>query len=295
VKVFTFITATIPIAFLYYLIFAQFYPTGKERKLMREIDKMKENYEILSMNLLPQIQDVLADIQVRDSNLYRTIFESEPPRTVLQAGFGSVNRFETLEGYFNSGLMLKTSQRSESLLKRLQIETKMLVDMEEKAREKADQLKTRPAIQPIENKDLSHTAAGFGMRMHPFYRAKTFHEGMDFTAPIGTPVRATGDGEVSDIYKTGPQGLKIVIDHGYGYKTIYAHLEKFSVKKGQKITRGESIGTVGNSGMSTAPHLHYEVHKNGKPVNPINYYLNDLSPAAFARIRDLSNLGRTFD
>ena len=168
--------------------------------------------------------------------------------------------------------------------------------MEEKVNEKNEQLKSLPSIQPIENNDLTHAAAGYGWRMHPIYRIKKFHEGMDFTAPMGTPVRATANGVVVETQRTGsPQGVKVVVDHGYGFKTVYAHLDKYTVKTGQKVSRGDIIGNVGSSGMSTAPHLHYEVHKNGKPVNPINYFFNELSPVAFARIRDLSNLGRTFD
>ena len=295
-KVFTYFTASVAITIIYYLVFSQFFPTGKERRLKYEIEKMTENYASLTTDF-QKIEDVLTDIQIRDSNLYRTIFESEPvQQTISRSGFGNINRYESVEGYFNSELMNETSVRSEKLLKHLQIQSKMLDGMLEKAREKSDQLKTRPAIQPIENKDLTFAAAGFGMRMHPFFfRTKKFHEGMDFTAPTGTPVRATGDGEVEETHSTGAQGIRVVINHGFGYKTVYAHLEKFVVKKGQKVTRGDIIGTVGTSGMSTAPHLHYEVHKNGKPVNPINYFFNELSPAAYARIRDLSNLGRTFD
>ena len=297
IKAFSFFTATLAITVVYYLIYSQFFHTPKERILSREISQMTENYTNLT-NTLQQIEDVLADIQQRDSNIYRTIFESEPvPQTVLWAGFGGVNRYEVLENYSNSELMIENTRRSEILLKQLQIQSKMMDEMLEKAHEKSDQLKTRPAIQPIQNKDLSHTAAGFGYRMHPIYRTKRFHEGIDFTAPVGTSVRATGDGEVVETQSIGVQGVKVVIDHGYGYKTVYAFLDKLIVKKGQKVIRGETIGNVGGTGtgMSTAPHLHYEVHKNGKPVNPINYFFNELSPASYARIRDLSNLGRTFD
>ena len=295
VKVFTFFTATVAITIVYYFIFSQFFSTPKERILLREINVMTENYETLTKDLA-QIEDVLDNIQQRDSNIYRLIFESEPiPQTILRAGFGGINRYESVEGYLNSELMIETSLRSEILLKQLQMQSKMMNGMLEKAKEKGDQLKTRPAIQPIENSDLTNTAAGFGYRIHPIHRTKKFHDGMDFAAPMGTPVRATGDGTVVETHKNGPQGFRVIIDHGYGYKTVYAHLEAFSVKKGQKVTRGETIGKVGSTGMSTAPHLHYEVHKNGKPVDPINYYFNDLSPANYARIRDLSNLGRTFD
>ena len=297
IKAFTFFTATLAITIIYYLIYSQFFQTPRERILMREIDQMTGNYATLTKNL-QQIEDVLTDIQQRDSNLYRTIFESEPiPQTILRAGFGGINRYEILEGYYNTELMVETTNRSEILLKQLQIQSKMMDEMLEKVHEKAEQLKTRPAIQPVENKDLIHAAAGYGWKMHPIYRTQRFHDGMDFTAPVGTPVRATGDGEVVETQSIGPQGVKVVIDHGYGYKTVYAFLDKLIVKKGKKVIRGETIGNVGNTGtgMSTAPHLHYEVHKNNKPVNPINYFFNDLSPAAYARIRDLSNLGRTFD
>jgi len=295
VKAFTFFTATVAVTILYYLIFSQFFSTPKERILLREINMMTENYETLTKDL-EQIEDVLADIQLRDSNIYRLIFESEPVhQTVLRAGFGGVNRYESVEGYFNSELMIETARQSEILLKQLRMQSKMMNEMLEKAQEKRDRLMTLPAIQPIENRDLTYTAAGFGYKMHPILRTKKFHEGMDFAAPLGTPVRATGDGTVVETQKDGPQGIRVIIEHGFGYKTIYAHLESFSVKRGQKVSRGETIGKVGSTGMSIAPHLHYEVHKNGKPVDPINYYFNELSPADYARIRNLSNLGRTLD
>ena len=295
VKIFTFFTATLAITVVYYLIYSQFFHTPKERILTREINQMTENYSSLTEKL-QLIEDVLADIQQRDSNIYRTIFESEPvPSTILRAGFGGVNRYEALRGYSNSELIIETTRRSDILLKQLRVQSRTMNELLERVNEKSEQLKFFPSIQPIENNNLTHTAAGFGWRMHPIYRTKRFHDGIDFTASVGTPVRATGDGVVAETQSTGAQGVKVVIDHGYGYKTVYAHLEKFTVKTGQKVTRGETIGHVGTSGMSTAPHLHYEVHKNGKSVNPINYFFNELSPAAFARIRDLSNLGRTFD
>lgn len=295
IKVFTFFTATVAITVVYYLIYSQFFSTPKERILSREINQVTENYSTLTGNR-ERIKDVLADIQQRDSNLYRTIFESEPvPQNVLRAGFGGINRYDAWEGFSNSELIIETTRRSETLMNQLQIQSKMMNELLEKTTEKSEQLQTRPAIQPIENKDLTFTAAGFGLKIHPFYRTKTFHEGIDFAVPVGTPVRATGNGEVEETQNTGPQGVKVMIDHGYGYKTVYAHLDKFTVKPKQKVKRGEIIGMVGNSGLSAAPHLHYEVHKNGKPVNPINYFINELSPVAFARIKDLSNLGRTFD
>jgi len=296
VKVFTFFTATLAITVVYYLIYSQFFNTPKERILSREVDHMSENYTDLK-DKFQLIEDVLADIQQRDSNIYRTIFESEPvAQTVQRAGFGGFHRYEALDDFSNSELINETTRRSKELLSQFRMQTKMMSELREKVNEKSEQLRYLPAIQPIENDNLTHTAAGFGWRIHPiFYRTKRFHDGMDFTAPVGTPVRATGNGVVAETKRTGAQGLKVIIDHGYGFKTLYAHLDEYTVRTGQKVQRGEIIGSVGTTGMSTAPHLHYEVHKNGKPVNPIHYFFNDLTPAAFARIGDLSNLGRTFD
>ena len=295
VRVFSFFTATLAVTILYYIIYSQFFSTPKERVLSREIEQMTDNYASLSKSL-QQIEDVLADIQQRDSNLYRTIFESEPvPLTVLQAGYGGVNRFEALEGYSNSELMIDNTSRIEILSKRLQVQSKLMEEIHGRVNEKSEQLKKCPSIQPIENKDLTRTAAGFGLKMHPIYRTKIFHEGIDFAAPVGTFVYATAPGEVVETKNNPAYGGKVVINHGYGYKTIYAHLDKYSVRNGQKVTRGETIGIIGNTTMSTAPHLHYEVHKNDKPVDPVNYFFGELSPTALARVRDLSNLGRTFD
>ena len=295
VRFFTFFTATVAITLVYYLIYSKFFNTPKERILWREINQMTDNYATLNKNL-QQIKDVLTDIQQRDSNIYRIIFESEPvPQTVLRAGFGGTNSYETLEGYSSSELMIENTRRSDILLKQLQIQSKMMDEMLERVQEKSELLRTIPSIQPIENKDLANTAAGFGMRMHPIYRVKMLHEGMDFAAPVGTPVRATAPGVVIETRANSAQGSKVVIDHGNGYRTAYTHLDSYTVKQGQKIKRGDTIGTVGNPSISIAPHLHYVVYKNGKQVDPINYFFSELSPAAYARIRDLSNLGRTFD
>jgi murein DD-endopeptidase MepM/ murein hydrolase activator NlpD len=295
VRIFTLFTATLAIAVVYYFIYSGFFETPKERILSREINQMTANYQTLTENL-QRIEDVLADIQQRDENLYRTIFEAEPvPNTIRRAGIGGVNRYEMLENYSNSEIMIETSKRADALLRQLKVQSKLFDDLLAKAKEKEEQMKTRPAIQPVENKDLKRTAASYGWRMHPIYRTKRFHEGMDFMAPAGTPVIATGDGEVVALATLGAQGLKITVDHGYGYQTVYAHMEGFSVKKGAKVARGQVIGRVGNSGMSIAPHLHYEVHKDGKPVNPIDYYYNELSPVGYAQIKELANIGKTFD
>ena len=295
VKVFTFVTATLAVTVVYYLAYSQLFNTPKERVLLREIEQMTVTYASLTQNL-QKINYVLADIQLRDSNIYRTIFESEPvTQTVLRAGFGGVSRHEALEGYSKDDLMIEKNQRINMLSNQLLLQSKLMDETMEIVQERSEQMRFIPAIQPIENDDLARTAAGFGMRMHPFYRTQRLHEGIDFAAPVGTPVRATADGVVVEAGAGSAQGHRIIIDHGYGYKTVYAHLDRFHVRTGQRVRRGEKIGEVGNTGLSIAPHLHYEVHKNGTPVDPINYFFGELSPADFARIRNLSNLGRTFD
>jgi len=290
-KAFTFFTATVAVAILYYLIFSNFFSTPKERLLAYEINKMEENLAYLSNNL-QQIGDVLADIQQRDSNIHRSIFESELiPLTVLRTGF----RREALEGFSNTEILQENSRRIGDLLNQQQYQTLRMNELKFAVQEKSNQLLYIPSIQPIENDGLAYTAAGFGMRIHPIYRSQRFHYGIDFTAPVGTPIRATADGEIIKASVSGAQGLVVIIDHKNGYKTVYAHLDGVNVRTGQRVKRGDKIGTVGNSGMSTAPHLHYEIRRNDKPVDPVNYFFGELSPAAFTRIRDLSNLGRTFD
>jgi murein DD-endopeptidase MepM/ murein hydrolase activator NlpD len=165
------------------------------------------------------------------------------------------------------------------------------------AKNKETMLACIPAIMPISNKDLKRTASGWGWRIHPIYKIRKFHYGMDFTAPTGTDIYSTGDGVV-ELVESSMRGYgnHIVINHGYGYKTIYAHLNGFNVKQGQQVKRGDIIGFVGNSGMSTAPHLHYEVMRNGEKVNPVNYYFNDLSAEEYERMIEISiKSGQTFD
>ncbi len=296
IRVFTFFTATLPLAILYYFVYSYFFETPRERILARELEQVTFNYRMLSQKL-DQMEVVLEDMQQRDDNIYRTVFEAEPiPQSMRQAGFGGVNRYEALEGYSNSDIMINISKRLDKIRNQIVIQSKSYEELIEKAKSKEEMLLSRPAIMPISNEDLKRTASGFGMRMHPVYHTVKFHEGMDFTAPIGTDVYATGDGVVDEVSSSSAGfGKKIVIDHGFGYKTVYGHLSDFKVIKGQKIKRGQLIALSGNTGTSTGPHLHYEVHKNGKVVNPANYYFQDLTPEEYARILDLANVGKSFD
>ena len=214
-----------------------------------------------------------------------------------EGGIGGVNRYEELEGYDYSDIVIETSMRLDKILKKVYVQSKSFDDLITMAEEKEEMLRAIPAIQPISNKDLKRTASGWGYRIHPIYKIRKFHYGMDFTAPTGTEIYSTGDGTIVSL-KSSKRGLgnHIIIDHGYGYTTIYAHMSRFNVRQGQKVKRGDVIGYVGSTGLSTAPHLHYEVKLNGKNVDPANYYFNDLSPDEYERMIELAmKSGQSFD
>lgn len=291
----TLFVASILISGAYFFVYSRLYETPKERTLNHQLENIKLNYQILSQDL-DHMDEVLSNMQQRDDNIYRVVLESEPiPLSVRQAGFGGVNRYKDLEGFSNSDIMIDATRRTDVILKQLCIQSKSYDELIEKAMNKEQMLLTRPAIMPISNKDLTRTASGFGFRVHPILKTVRFHNGMDFTAPTGTDIYATGDGKVTDVGYSGGFGNRVVIDHGFGYQTIYAHMHSFKAKVGDEVKRGQIIGTVGNTGLSTAPHLHYEVHKNGKVLNPINFYYEDLTPEEYAKITQLASEGKTFD
>lgn len=261
----------------------------REKKLEREIDELRVEYELLN-GRMQQMTQVLTDLQDRDDNIYRVIFEAEPiPPEVRQAGFGGVNRYEKYKRLANSDLVIETARRADILSKQIVVQSKSYDEIFAMVKNKADMLASIPAIQPIRNKDLKRMASGFGYRTDPIYKTTKFHAGMDFSAPVGTEIYATGDGTVmrADSDASG-YGNHVRINHGYGYVTLYGHMNKIKVRPGQKVKRGDVIGYVGNTGKSVGPHLHYEVHKNGQPINPVNFYYNDLSPEEYERMIELA-------
>jgi murein DD-endopeptidase MepM/ murein hydrolase activator NlpD len=268
----------------------RYFDSPKEKQLRRELDKMKLQYDLVSRRM-DNMSAVMKDMENRDDNIYRVIFEAEPiPSDIRQAGFGDANRYAALEGYNNSELMIALTQKADRLMKEIYIQTKSFDEVVKMAKGKEKLLSSIPAIMPISNKDLRHAPSGFGWRTHPIYKTPEFHPGMDFAAPQGTEIFATGDGVVSAADdKSQGYGNRVVIDHGYGYETLYGHMLRSVVKPGQKVKRGELIGYVGSTGLSTAPHCHYEVHKNGELMNPVNYYYNDLTPEEYAKLIELSS------
>ncbi len=291
-------TGSLILAVLYGALFTYLFDSPKEKVLKRENAQMRLQYEILSRDL-EKVEKVLAHLQETDDNLYRTVFEAEPiPTSLREGGIGGVNRYEELEGYDNSRIVIETAVRLDRIKKKTYVQSRSFDELKELAGEKEEMLRSIPAIMPISNRDLKRTASGWGYRIHPIYKIRIFHEGMDFTASTGTEIYSTGDGKVARIRssKRG-YGNHIIIDHGFGYQTLYAHLSRFNnLRVGQTVKRGDVIGYVGSTGLSTAPHLHYEVHLNGKKVDPANYYFNDLSPEEYERMIELAmRSGQSFD
>lgn len=252
--------------------------TPKEKALKRELQYTELQLGLMNRKI-EEIISVVEDLEERDDKIYRVYFEANPiSKEQRRAGFGGVNRYANLEGFDNSKLVINTTNRLDELTKRVVVHSKSLDEIKALADNKESLLAAIPAIQPVKNEDLTRMASGYGMRWDPIYKIRKMHQGMDFSAPVGTEVFATGDAIVKEIKQTkGGYGNLIVLDHGFGIETYYAHLNKFKVKKNQQVSRGEVIGLVGNTGKSTGPHLHYEVRRNGVPVNPINYYYNDLT------------------
>lgn len=256
--------------------------TPREKVLSRELSNMQLQFELLNRKMA-DVEEVLADIAERDDKIYRLYFEADPiPEEQRKAGFGGVNRYRDFEGFDNSRLIISTNRRMDILTKQIVVQSKSLDEITVLASEKEKLLAAIPAIQPVANEDLSRMASGYGWRTDPFTKVRKFHHGMDFTAPTGTPIYATGDGKVirADNKATG-YGNHIVIDHGFGYETLYAHLHKYNIRAGQQVKRGDIIGFIGSTGRSQAPHLHYEVIKDGERINPINFYYGNLTAEEF--------------
>ena len=256
--------------------------TPKELSLERELRNYELQFELLNRKM-EQVEQVLGNIEERDNNIYRLYFEANPiPEEQRKAGFGGINRYKSLEGFNNSDMIIGATQRLDIVQKQMVIQSKSLDEITKLAEEKEKLLAAIPAIQPVRNEDLTRMASGYGWRSDPFTKARKMHWGMDFTAPKGSPIYASGDGTIKRAdNKSSGYGKHIRVDHGYGYITLYAHMSNYNVKVGQKVKRGDLIGFVGSTGRSQAPHLHYEVFKDGQRINPINFYYGSLSAEEF--------------
>lgn len=290
-KALLYVFSSVALALLFSLLFYTFFGSPKEKMQAREIDYLRLQYEILD-DKLDNMNLLLEDMQQRDDNIYRVIFEADPiPSSVRKAGYGGVDRYEALYGYKNSDVVVDVAKKLDMVASQLYVQSKSYDEVFALAKNKAEMLACIPAIIPVKESEIRQISSYFGYRNDPVYKVSKFHSGMDFAAPVGTEVFVTGDGVVEKVEKNHwGYGNLLTINHGFGYKTNYAHLSKFAVKVGQKVKRGQVIGYVGNTGKSTGSHLHYEVLKNGEPTDPIHFFYNDLSPEEYEQILEQAQL-----
>ena len=281
---------------IFFYTFLYFFPSPREASLMQYNKNLTAEMEVLSKQV-DQMQIVLSDLSQRDDNLYRAILGAEPiPMSVRLGATQQISYYDSLARMTNTQLAADLQRKVDVLEKELYVQARSyeeIVDLEKKQETRMENI---PAIQPVLNKDLKRMASGYGWRVDPVYHVRRFHEGMDFTAPVGTDIFATGNGVVTYAGWRQGYGETIEIDHGFNYATRYAHCSKLLVRVGQKVKRGDVIALVGNTGKSTGPHLHYEVHYLGRPIDPRNYYFYDLSPEDYDKMVQISsNMGNMLD
>jgi len=287
------LSLTVSMAVGLLILYSTYFESPKELLLKNEVKELEFYYEKLT-NDVQTLSSILDNVEHRDDNIYRVVLGAEPiEKSIRHAGIGGVDRYTEIKekDFSHSELVLALHEKVDLLRRKLYIETKSQDEVVSLAEKKEKLYAAIPAIQPISNKQLVALASGFGWRTHPIYKVKKMHTGIDFAASIGTPIYATADGTVAEVsVQFSGYGKMVVIDHGFGYKTRYAHMHEFSVHSGQNVKRGDLIGYVGNTGLSTAPHLHYEVLIKGSQVDPVHYFYNDLSPAEYEKVLELASI-----
>jgi murein DD-endopeptidase MepM/ murein hydrolase activator NlpD len=293
-RIVIYVAAVLVIAILLNVVYSLFFDTPRERQIRRENEMLLEEYEALSERK-QMVDTVMQEVKRIDKDIYRLIFETEPVQTVEEQSTGLA--YQNLWRISDREIVSSSAHRLDSMIAQVNRSEPMYDMLMIKGENRSEMLPVIPAIQPIENRDLTLIASGFGYRIHPIYKIFKMHNGIDFSAPVGTPVYATGGGVVQKVTRSSRGlGNQITVDHGFGYSTLYACLDELNVRQGQQLQRGEQVGTVGNTGQSVAPHLHYEVHLNGEPMNPINYFFLDLSPKDYGRLIVISMMsGQSFD
>ena len=279
------------LTFLLAVLLFTFFKSPKEKMQARELEYMKLQYEILN-DRLDNMEILMTDMEQRDNNLYRMMFEADPiPNSVRRSGFSDADRYAELYGYVNSGQVVNAARKLDVIASQLYHQSVSYDSLFVMVRNKSNMLAHIPGIFPLKETELKYISSFFGYRPDPIYKISKFHGGIDFSAALGTEAYATGDGVVSDVERNEwGYGNMVTIDHGYGYKTRYAHLQKSLVRKGQKVKRGQRIGLIGSTGKTTGVHLHYEVLKNDVPIDPINFFYNDLTPDQYEQILEQSTL-----
>jgi murein DD-endopeptidase MepM/ murein hydrolase activator NlpD len=288
-RIFGFIAATLVSAFILISLVQKYFPSAAERALRQENANLRYGYGILERQIT-DLEKRMVAMEKRDNQVYRSIFESDPiPDSARAKMIEKLEELKLITGMSQEALVASSAGALNRLHNRLKFQEKSFDRINELIDRKEDLLAAIPAIQPVSNKELERVASGFGYRIDPVYKIPKMHAGLDFTANTGTPIYATADGTVKESnFNTGGYGNHVVINHGFGYETLYAHMVRIKAKRGQKVKRGEVIGWVGNTGKSTGPHLHYEVHKNGSPLDPVYFFYNDLTPEQYDRLLKLA-------
>lgn len=284
-----------------YVLVDTFLPSQKEKALMRELDQMHYQFETLTEQI-DHMSERLNTVQNRDAELHRFVFGMDPiSENIWSAGIGGSDRYAYLSQYPNGGAILKEAQsRADQLERQLAIQSESLDALEQEAKLRARRLESVPSIKPVRVDLLKRNVtllSGYGIRLHPVHKVKKLHAGIDFTAPRGTAIQATGDGVVVSVRKSrSGYGRHVIIDHGFGYETLYAHMQDIRIHVGQHVKKGQQIGTVGDTGTSTAPHCHYEVRLNGRAIDPLQYCLDGLSPEEYKTVvQRASQANQSFD
>ncbi len=296
-RVFGFIAAAIFTAFIIVAIAFRYLDSPKEKEMRRQITELEDRYDEL-YGRTKELQQQVSELENRDNKIYRTIFEASPvPDSVREKKMRDTSEFILVSNMSNNEMIKSVADILNNLSARLAYQNKSYDDIEKMVNNKEQLLRATPAIQPVSNKDLERVASGFGVRIDPVYKTPRFHKGLDFTAPQGTPIYATADGVVTEAgFSTGGYGNNVIINHGYGYETLYGHMYRVKVRAGQRVKRGETIGWVGSTGKSTGPHCHYEVHKYGNVLDPVYFFYNDLTPAQYERmLKIVSSKNQSFD
>jgi len=281
-------------ALLIFVVYSYF-PSPKEKVLQNEIENMKVHYSSVNDQLL-KFDKLLSNIQERDASVHRVLLGMEPiDEGIWNGGTGGHDEYKSLRENKNAGyLLVETQQKMDKLNRQLNLQSKSLESLISKAEKNEDKIAAIPSIKPVREDKLRRNVkllSGFGMRIHPIHKIRKMHAGIDFTAPKGTPIQATGSGVIEAVKKKKRgYGNHVIINHGYGYKTLYAHMETIDIKVGQKVAKGQQIGTIGSTGTSTAPHCHYEVRYNDRAINPIDYVLDGLTPEEYQELVRQSNI-----
>ena len=296
-RVLGFLSASIVTAIIIVSVAYRLFPSTKEKLLMQQNDALLQNYLALDEQT-KKLQQQLAQLEKRDNEVYRAIFEANPiPDSAREKEIQQQKEFQLVQGMAQYDLESSILNTLNNLTRRMIAQEKSYAQIDQYIKNKEELLACTPAIQPLSNKDLKRIASGFGHRIDPVYKTVKFHAGLDFTAPQGTPIYASANGVVKVAAHLGTgYGNHVVINHGYGYETLYGHMFRVKAKPGQRVKRGEIIGYVGSTGKSTGPHCHYEVHKNGRPLDPVYFFYNDLTPEQFDRIVKMASVSnQSFD